>query len=170
MASLCSAAMGRKQDPALNLLHRLARFWSSRFDELVRGPVLTGLLTLLFLLPAVGAAPPALPKELLSQWSRFQAALKADDVKLLAEVTHFPLESNEFGGSIKSPEILAKRYATIFPEKTKQCLLTSTLKREEWDGKVFYEVYCDVGAYPIRFIFQQIGQQFYLTGIDNINE
>jgi len=49
-------------------------------------------------------------------------------------------------------------------------LLASTLKREEFEGKVFYEVYCDVGAYPIRFIFEQVGPKFFFTGIDNINE
>jgi hypothetical protein len=142
----------------------------SPFRRLGRPGFLTALALLLVLLPAPAAEPPALPKGLLAQWSRFQAALKADDVKLLAEVTHFPLESNEFGGTIRSAEVLAKRYKTIFPEKTKQCLLSSTLKAQEWDGKVHYEVYCDVGDYPIRFIFGQVGQGFYLTGIDNINE
>lgn len=111
-----------------------------------------------------------LPKGLLAQWSRFQTALKTDDTKLLAEVTRFPLESNEFGGDIRSADVLEQRYATIFPASTKQCLLSSTPKREEFNGKEFYEVYCDVGAYPIRFIFNQIGSQFFLTGIDNINE
>jgi hypothetical protein len=113
---------------------------------------------------------PALPKGLLAQWAKFQTALKTDDTKLLSEVTHFPLESNEFGGGIKSAKVLMERYATIFPAKTKECLLSSSPHKGEFEGKVFYEVYCDVGPYPIRFLFDQVGSQFFFTGIDNINE
>jgi len=145
---------------------------NSRFDEIsaIRALLLTVLAAALCLV-SFGAGPPTeLPKDLLSQWSRFQAALRTDDVKLLAEVTHFPLESNEFGGNIKSGDVLATRYKTIFPEKTKKCLLASTLKREESEGDVYYDVYCDVGAYPIRFIFSKVGSRYYFTGIDNINE
>jgi hypothetical protein len=116
------------------------------------------------------ASPLGLPPGLQAQWSRFQAALKADDAKLLAETARFPIRSNEFGGDIASPEVLAQRYATIFPETTRRCLLASTLERLEYDGHVLYQVYCDVGPYPIRFLFEPQGAQYFWTGLDNINE
>lgn len=116
--------------------------------------------------PAVSALPPGLQ----APWSSFQAALKADDAALLAQVARFPLKSNEFGGDIASAAVLKERYATIFPEKTKRCLLASVPERLEYDGHVLYEVYCDVGPYPIRFLFEPDGRQYYWTGLDNINE
>jgi hypothetical protein len=107
---------------------------------------------------------------LQAQWSRFQAALRADDVTLLAGTARFPIRSNEFGGDIASVEVLMQRYATIFPEKTKRCLLASVPEKLEYDGHVLYEVYCDVGPYPIRFLFEPQGAQHFWTGLDNINE
>ena len=117
-----------------------------------------------------GESPSSLPPALQAQWSRFQIALKTDDVKRLAETAHFPIRSNEFGGDIASPEVLKQRYSTVFPAKTKECLLASSLNKQEFDGHVIYEVYCDVGPYPIRFLFEQQGAQYFWTGIDNINE
>ena len=116
------------------------------------------------------AAPTKLPSGLVSAWSQFQQAIKHDDIDALAKVTKFPLRSNEFGGDIKSVKVLRHRYATIFPAKTKQCLLASTLKQQGTNKAVFYEVFCDVSGYPIRFIFKQTGSRFLLTTIDNINE
>lgn len=34
----------------------------------------------------------------------------------------------------------------------------------------YYDVFCDAGDYPIRFIFERVGSGYYLTAIDNINE
>lgn len=117
-----------------------------------------------------GESPPSLPPGLQAQWSRFQRALKDDDVTALAGTARFPIRSNEFGGDIASVEVLKQRYATLFPEKTKRCLLASVPERLEYDGHVLYEVYCDVGPYPIRFLFEPQGAQYFWTGLDNINE
>ena len=115
------------------------------------------------------AAPAALPPELRQRWERFQNALRADDPAAIAALAKFPIHSNEFGGNIANPKTLKNRYATIFPAATKKCLTSATL--QPLKGLIgHYEVYCDVGSYPIRFLFNRIGSHYYFTGIDNINE
>lgn len=118
----------------------------------------------------VAAGPVVLRPEMAADWARFQAALKADDLETLTAMTKFPLRSNEFGGDIKSPSVFKQRYKTIFPEPTKQCMATSNLRREKVRNQIHFEAWCDVGQYPIRFIFNQSGPKLYLTAIDNVNE
>lgn len=115
-------------------------------------------------------APAELPPELLTTWSQFQAAIKANDVRKLAASVRFPLHSTEFGGDIESAKVLAERYKSIFPAKTRECLLAATPDRYKIDKKTYYSVGCDVGDYPINFYFEKVGAGFALTGIDNINE
>jgi len=137
-------------------------------DSAVHG---AGLLPLLFCACSlVFAAPPPLPAELVSAWTRFQQALRADDPDALSQVTRFPLRSNEFGGDISTPSALREKYQTLFPQKTRQCLLAASLKRRHYDKGTYYDVFCDVGPYPIRFIFEQAGSRYYFTSIDNVNE
>lgn len=131
-------------------------------------------VTKLFLLLSLGAsqvmaAAAALPPEMRQQWERFQSALRVDDPAAIAALAKFPIHSNEFGGNIANPKILKNRYATIFPAATKKCLTSATLQAQKGLAG-HYEVYCDVSGYPIRFLFNRIGTQYYFTGIDNINE
>lgn len=116
------------------------------------------------------AGSPALPREVSAAWVKFQAALKADDLPALIAMTKFPLRCNEFGGDIKNPKVFAQRYTTIFPAPTKRCFASAPLHPEKWKNKLHYEVWCDVGEYPIRFVFDQVGSQLVLTSIDNVNE
>lgn len=120
--------------------------------------------------PAEVEAPAELPPELLTTWSQVQAAIKANDARKLAASVRFPLHSNEFGGDIESAKVLAERYKTIFPARTRECLLAATPERYKIDKKTYYSVGCDVGDYPINFYFEKVGTGFALTGIDNINE
>lgn len=128
-------------------------------------------LLLLFSLGASQAiaAPAALPPELRQQWERFQDALRADEPAAIAALAKFPIRSNEFGGNIANAKTLKNRYATIFPAATKKCLISANLQAQKGLAG-HYEVYCDVSGYPIRFLFNRVGRQYYFTGIDNINE
>ena len=116
------------------------------------------------------AGEPPVPPKVKLEWAKFQAALKADDLKALTAMVKFPVRSNEFGGNIKSSKIFADRYKTIFPAATKQCFAVSTLHTRRWDNQIHYEAWCDVSEYPIRFIFDFNGSKLLLTSIDNINE
>lgn len=103
-------------------------------------------------------------------WAAFQAALKQKSPEALAKVSKFPIQSNEFGGSIKNAAVLKKRFEEIFTPKTIKCLLAQKPKREVVDKKEYYEAFCDKDKYPIRFIFEKSGSDFLFTAIDNINE
>ncbi len=116
------------------------------------------------------AGSPALPREVSAEWVKFQSALKADDLPTLIAMTKFPLRCNEFGGDIKNQKVFIQRYKTIFPGPTKQCFASAPLHPEKWKNKLHYEVWCDVGEYPIRFVFDQVGSKLVLTSIDNVNE
>jgi hypothetical protein len=111
------------------------------------------------------ADTPEIPQNVASQWAQFQTALKADDLSILLSMVKFPLQSNEFG-DIKTPKAFREQYKTIFPEKTKDCFLTSSLNPQKWKKQVFYEAWCE----PIRFTFKQVGTKLFLTDIDNVNE
>lgn len=128
------------------------------------------LFSSLFLAMQLSAGTPELARDVALEWSKFQAALKADDLETLIAMAKFPLRSNEFGGDIKSPSVFKARYKTIFPGPTKQCMAGARLHREKVQNRVHFEVACDVGPYPIRFIFNQVGTKLYLTVIDNVNE
>jgi len=123
---------------------------------------------LLLATPPIFAGEPAAGIE--KTWAMFQAALKQKSPEALAKISQFPIHSNEFGGQIKSSDILEKRFAKIFTPKTIQCLLAQKPKRQVQDKKVFYEAFCDNDKYPIRFIFEKSGSDFLFTAIDNINE
>jgi len=127
------------------------------------------LLPIVLLLPIKAGEPPV-PPQVKVEWAKFQAALKADDLKVLAAMAKFPIRCNEFGGNIKSAKVLADRYKTIFPKATKQCLAKSGIHAQRWDKQMHYEVSCDVGELPIRFIFDFNDAKLLLTGIDNVNE
>jgi hypothetical protein len=116
------------------------------------------------------AGAPALPQEVSAEWAKFQAALKADDLATLSSMIEFPLRCNEFKGDIKSAKSFAEQYKTIFPAPTKQCFATSPLHPQKWNGQIHYEAWCDIGDYPIRFIFKKVGTKLLLTTIDNVNE
>jgi len=118
----------------------------------------------------VAAGTAEVPQAIQAQWTRFQAAIKADDLPTVIAMSKFPIRSNEFGGDIPSAKVLTQRYTTIFPAPTRQCLATAPLHRETWHKRIHYEVWCDVGAYPIRFLFTPIGSTLSLTSIDNVNE
>ena len=119
---------------------------------------------------ALFAAEPAFPAGIQTVWSQFQEALRQDSPESLAKVCKFPLQSNEFGGTIKTAKVLKSRYATIFTAKTKQCLLSQTPRKERSGKLVYYEAFCENDKYPIRYIFEQVGSEFYFVSIDNINE
>jgi hypothetical protein len=127
------------------------------------------LLPIVLLLPIKAGEPPV-PPQVKVEWAKFQAALKADDLKILATMAKFPIRCNEFGGNIKSAKVFADRYKTIFPKATKQCLGKSGLQARRWDKRMHYEVSCDVGEYPIRFVFDFNDLKLLLTAIDNVNE
>jgi hypothetical protein len=130
--------------------------------------VASALLLLATATPLIFAAEPAAGIE--KTWAAFQAALKQKSPEALAKISKFPIQSNEFGGPIKTSGILEKRFAKIFTPKTIQCLLAQKPKRQVQDKKVYYEAFCDNDKYPIRFIFEKSGSDFFFTGVDNINE
>jgi hypothetical protein len=128
------------------------------------------LLLIIALVIAVSAGAQELPREVSVQWSKYQTALKANDLHSLTSMARFPVRCNEFKGDIKSAKDFARQYKVIFPEATKRCFETSVLHPQKWKGSIYYEAWCDVGEYPIRFIFEQVGSKLYLTSIDNVNE
>ncbi len=128
------------------------------------------LIASIICLSQVVAGEPKVPQEVATQWAKFQAALKADDLTALTSMVKFPLKCNEFNGDMKSSKSFVQQYNTIFPEKTKHCFLTSGLHPQQWENQTHYEAWCDIGDYPIRFIFQQVGKKLLLTTIDNVNE
>ena len=127
------------------------------------------IAAIICLTPAM-AGEPKIPQEVANQWAKFQGALKADDLATLTSMIKFPLKCNEFKGDIKSPKSFIQQYNTLFPAKTKQCFLTSNLHPQQWKNQTFYEAWCDIGDYPIRFIFKPAGKKLLLTTIDNVNE
>jgi len=128
------------------------------------------------LLFAIALAIPAyadaskLPREVSVEWGKYQRALSANDLATLTSMAKFPVHCNEFQGDIKSAKDFVQQYQVIFPKPTKRCLETSLLRPQKWEGRIHYEVWCDVNEYPIRFIFEQVGSKLYLTSIDNVNE
>jgi hypothetical protein len=127
------------------------------------------LLAIALAIPAYAGAS-GLPREVSVQWAKYQAALKANDLPALTSMAKFPVHCNEFKGDIKSAKQFAQQYKVIFPEPTKRCFETSVLHPQKSSGRIYYEAWCDVGEYPIRFIFEQVGSKLYLTSIDNVNE
>ncbi len=95
----------------------------------------------------VAAGTAEVPQAIQAQWTRFQAAIKADDLSTVTAMSKFPIRSNEFGGDIPSAKVLTQRYTTIFPAPTRQCLATAPLHRETWHKRTHYEAWCDVGAW-----------------------
>jgi hypothetical protein len=128
------------------------------------------LLLAIALVTPVYAGAPELPREVSVQWAKYQAALKANDLHTLTSMAKFPVHCNEFKGDIKSAKGFAEQYKVIFPEATKRCFETSVLHPQKLKGRIYYEAWCDVGEYPIRFIFEQVGSKLCLTSIDNVNE
>jgi hypothetical protein len=124
------------------------------------------LLLIATLQPA--AAEPA--KGFDKTWSMFQNALRRKSPDALARISKFPIHSNEFGGSISTPEVLNKRFGNIFTPKTIRCLLAQKPQRMVHNKKVYFEAFCDNDRYPIRYIFEIVGSEFRFTSIDNINE
>ena len=126
-------------------------------------------LAIALIMPAgLGAAD--LPPAVSAQWAKYQAALKANDLPVLTSMAKFPIHCNEFKGDIKSAKEFAIQYKVIFPGPTKRCFATSQLQPRKSKGMTYYEASCDVGEYPIRFIFEQVGSKLLLTSIDNVNE
>lgn len=119
---------------------------------------------------ALFAAESAFPAGIQTVWSQFQEALRQDSPESLAMICKFPLQSNEFGGTIKTAKVLKSRYTTIFTDQTKQCLLSQVPKKQKNGKMVYYQAFCDNDIYPIRYIFEQVGSKFYFVSIDNINE
>ena len=126
-------------------------------------------LAIALVIPAYAGAS-ELPRDVSVQWAKYQRALKANDLPTLTSMAKFPVHCNEFKGDIKSAKEFAQQYKVIFPEPTKRCFETSVLHPQKWKGLIHYEAWCDVGEYPIRFIFEQVGFKLYLTSIDNVNE
>jgi hypothetical protein len=126
-------------------------------------------LPALLLLLQAPAPKAALPSELAATWTAFQAALKADDAGALAKVSRFPIRSNEFGGNLADAAALKRKWKTLFPPATKACLLAATPERSAGARDTF-EVFCDVGGYPIRFIFRKAGTAYRFAALDNVNE
>ena len=118
----------------------------------------------------LSAGSPEIPPAMQTTWVLFQKSLKNQSPESLAKISKFPIRSNEFGGTIKSPAILKARFKTIFTAKTIQCLLGTTIKRQTSGKKVFFEAFCDNDVYPIRYVFEQVGLDYKFTSIDNINE
>jgi len=127
------------------------------------------LLVVALFVPAYADAS-ELPRDVSTQWAKYQAALKANDLRTLTSMAKFPVQCNEFKGDIKSAKAFAEQYKIIFPEPTKRCFETSVLHPQKWKGSIHYEAWCDVGEYPIRFIFELVGSKLCLTSIDNVNE
>lgn len=127
------------------------------------------LLAIALVIPAYAGAP-EIPREVSVQWAKYQGALKANDLHTLTSMAKFPIRCNEFKGDIKSAKQFEERYRLIFPEPTKRCFETSVLHVQKGKGRTYYEAWCDVGEYPIRFIFEQVGSKLCLTSIDNVNE
>lgn len=49
-------------------------------------------------------------------------------------------------------------------------MTTSNLRQKNVRNQIYFAAWCDVGQYPIRFIFNQSGSKLHLTAIDNVNE
>src|SRR4051812_3347094 len=126
-------------------------------------------LVIALVVPAYAGAP-EVRREVAVQWAKYQAALKSNDLRALSSMAKFPIQCNEFKGDIKSAKQFVQQYKVIFPEPTKRCFETSVLHPQKSKGLIHYEAWCDVGDYPIRFIFEQVGAKLYLTSIDNVNE
>ena len=103
-------------------------------------------------------------------WSRFQAAVRANDPMAMARISRFPLASNDFGGPIAGPTELRQRFQLIFTASMRQCLLQQTPRTLVVDGGLFHEAFCDVDHRPIRFVFERFGSEVRWSAIDNINE
>jgi hypothetical protein len=142
---------------------------NSRAENLLGSFMKHLFLAIALAIPAYAGAS-ELPREVSVNWAKYQAALKANDLPTLTSMAKFPVHCNEFNGDIKSAKEFAQQYKVIFPKPTKRCFETAVLRPQKLKGQIHYEAWCDVGEYPIRFIFEQVGSKLYLTSIDNVNE
>jgi hypothetical protein len=101
--------------------------------------------------------------------ARFKDALRRDSPADLAAISRFPLFSNDLGGTIETPTVLAQRWRRIFTERRRQCLLNDALGGWSAGEQHGYELFCDEDL-PLRFLFEQTPEGWRFTGIDNINE
>jgi len=111
-----------------------------------------------------------LPQPMAATWRLFQAAVRANDPAAMARISHFPVESNEFGGDIPDAVRLRERFARIFPDGRRACLLNQTPTPLRLGDRPTYEVFCDNDRVPIRFLFEPVGADYRWTVLDNINE
>jgi hypothetical protein len=115
--------------------------------------------------PLQSKASDPVPPKVKLEWAKFQAALKADDLKTLNTMVKFPLLSDDIScGNIKSAAAFADCYKTIFPDKTKQCLVMSQLSGDNKQMRygISWHRGCD---YLILYEFEFNGSQLFLTSM-----
>jgi hypothetical protein len=110
------------------------------------------------------------PPKVKLDWAKFQAALKADDLKTLNTMVKFPLLSNDLCGVIKSAAAFADCYKTIFPNETKQCIAMSELSPGYGENKqIYYGISWNSGPgcnnFPIVYGFEFNGSRLLFTSV-----
>jgi hypothetical protein len=100
-------------------------------------------------------------------WAKFQLAVARDNIDELSRISHFPIESNDFGGAIKSRDILAERYPTIFYDAMKRCVANN--KPVTMEGYRGYIVDCNNDNLAIGLGFEKFADGYRFSYIDNAN-
>ncbi|MFO1372572.1 MAG: hypothetical protein U1F42_09330 [Candidatus Competibacteraceae bacterium] len=104
------------------------------------------------------------PAEMLQVWQAFRQAVTAGDSKQVAALSQFPIAANDFGGPIKSPAVLHKRFQTIFRPEIVACFANAEPKAvANFPG---YLVECQNA---LAFGFKQYKGKYRFSYIDNAN-
>lgn len=109
------------------------------------------------------------PQQLNHTWVQFQEAVKKADVEAVATMVHFPLRSNDFGGTIKSTSVFKSKYKEIFSSFVVGKITTVSLKKIN-GYKGFVADCSDPDGLALVFGFEKYGDKYLLSYIDNANE
>lgn len=121
-------------------------------------------LILALVLPLCLAHQEQMPPDMLSAWASFREAVRERDVDKVVLLSRFPIEANDFGGNIRSPSELKKRYRKIFSPSIEMCFATGHPRSVP--GYPGYLIDCD--GY-LAFGFRKYGSQYKFSYIDNAN-
>ena len=109
-------------------------------------------------------------------WSKFKAAVAANNKAAVAEMTKFPVSMPSGIKPIKDKQGFSQRFNEIFQGEANaaQCFATAKPERESAQR---CSVYCPFKQTPeqkdnapIRFIFELTRNGWKFVGLDNINE
>jgi hypothetical protein len=104
-----------------------------------------------------------LPQEMVKVWSSFRAAIAQRDVSTVVRLSDFPIAANDFGGPIKSSNVLKARWSKIFSTAVEGCIAQEEPKSVP--GYPGYLVECN----SLAFGFKKFGEHFRFSYIDNAN-